>query len=303
MKQLLLTLVTLGIAQTGIAADLVHRPEYQAGQVHTTEAEVSVAQTLTINGADIVTSADTFLITSEVVEAATTEGATLRGGFETIQVDMMIAGTAYSFSSENPTATTPPAGLEPIGELYRGMAEAEWTTTVDENGRIESMEYVGDAFANLDPALQSEVDLQRHVDDANQQAERLPGEGIEIGQTWKRTEVMNLGSGQEFRIEREFTYAGSEDVNGHTLERVDVSSLSLEYTIAPNPSLPLTVKSSDLEIETTEGAFWYDPELGVIVKSNEEFHVTGDLELEIQGMVLPSQLELTITSAIDSHRE
>lgn len=303
MKRILLALFAVGFSQNLNAADLVHRPNYQVGQTYSSEAEIEVAQTLTINGADIVTGSNQFLIISESVEEANDDGATLQGGFETIQIDLEIAGTAFSFSSENPNAAPPPAGLEPIRQLYQGLSDAEWTTTVDENGLVKSMEYVGEPFAGLDPALQNEVDLEGRVDDANQLAERLPGEGIDVGDTWERTEVLNLGSGQQFSIEREFTYAGSEEVDGRTLERVDVKSVSLEYTIAPNPNLPLSVRSSDLEIETKDGAFWYDPDLGMIVKSTEEMQVTGDLELEIMGMVLPSELDLTITSTTTFSRE
>jgi hypothetical protein len=298
-----LSLLVAGLSQSAFAADLVFGPEYQAGEVYKSELEVAVDQTLTIAGMATETSTEQFLIMAETVEAADDDGATLSGLFETVQSEINIMGISYSFSSENPDASTPPAQLAPLADLLKQMAEAEWTATIDEDGHIESMEYSADSFANLDPALQTEVDLQKNIDDANQQAARLPGEGIEVGATWERTETMNLGSGQEFSIEREFTYAGPETVDGRQLERVDVKSLTVDFTIAPNPALPLSVKSSDLAIETTEGAFWYDPAMGTIVKSTESFHVTGDLELEIAGMALPSQLDLTITSSTKITRE
>lgn len=303
MRSSFLALLALGLSPAAHAADLVFAPQYKAGEVYRSEVETEVEQSLTLNGMQNVATSSQFMIMSESVETANASGATLRGGFDSIQISVDAGGMMYSFNSANPGATTPPAMLQPLHDLLTELCDAEWTTSRDDDGRIESMEYLDNALADVDPALQSEVDLQRYIDEANQQAERLPGGGIEVGQTWDRTEVVPLGNGQQFRLEKQFTYRGPETVNGRALERVDVESVAVEYTVTPNPALPVSVKSSTLQVETTDGAFWYDAAIGDIVKSTETIHVTGDLELEAAGMVLAGELDLTLSISMSTSRQ
>jgi len=119
---------------------------------------------------------------------------------------------------------------------------------------------------------------------------------VKQGDTWNRTEVANLGSGQTFEIERTFEYLGMVNEGGRELDRVGMKANSVTYNIEPNPALPLELKSSDLKITKSSGELLFDRKLGSIVKTTDSFTVEGKLTLVANGNELPGELNLTITS-------
>jgi len=115
---------------------------------------------------------------------------------------------------------------------------------------------------------------------------------VNIGDTWQRDETANLGQGQEFQLQRTFTYLGPEERNGKTMEKVDMKTTSVAFDIGGQ--LPLQLKESDLKVESSEGAYWYDPELKEIVEIHDKNNFVGTMTFVANGNELPAELDLTM---------
>ena len=61
---------------------------------------------------------------------------------------------------------------------------------------------------------------------------------------------------------------------------------------------PLKVVESDLKVEGSEGVLPFDPAYGQIVSQRQELRIKGSLKLEVNGMEIPAQLDLTMENSV-----
>jgi hypothetical protein len=134
---------------------------------------------------------------------------------------------------------------------------------------------------------------------ALQQAiDRYPRETVKPGDQWEREIVMPLGEGQLFTLKRKFTYVGPEIrstvASTRKLEKVTVTTESLQYSIRPTSGIPGKVTKSDLKVDSGETILLFDPQKGRTVSSADKMHVTGSLTLNIMNVELGGDLDLTM---------
>ena len=263
-----------------------------------TTIEVSTDQTLTLAGMPLETKVEQFIVTKDEIGAKQADGKVLMTGkMETFQVEMTIpGGIAVNFDSGNPKTEAAIPELTPILQMFDAISSATYETTFSAPGKIDSITMKGDKYDALPAALRNEFSADRLKQEALQSLARLPADPVVKGDTWQRTETMNLGSGQTFEIERTFKYLGTANEGGRELDRISTTSNSVTLNIDPNPSLPLELKSSDLKITKSSGEFLFDRKLGSIVQTSDSLTVEGKLTLVAKGNELPGELKLTISS-------
>jgi len=263
-----------------------------------TTIEVLTDQTLTLAGMPLKTKVEQFIITNDEIGAKQADGkVSMRGKFETMQVDMKLpGGIELNFDAGNPNTEAPIPQLSAVLKLFDAISSSTYETTFSGPGKIASITVQGAKYDALDEALKKEFSSERMQQEASQALARLPSGPVKQGDTWNRTEVANLGSGQTFEIERTFEYLGMVNEGGRELDRVGMKANSVTYNIEPNPALPLELKSSDLKITKSSGELLFDRKLGSIVKTTDSFTVEGKLTLVANGNELPGELNLTITS-------
>jgi hypothetical protein len=125
---------------------------------------------------------------------------------------------------------------------------------------------------------------------------RLPEKPVKVGDRWQRTEVMDIGSGQTLTYEVYYEYAGTVEKAGKTLDKIAILAGEVKYAVADGP-LPFKVTSSDLKVDSSMGYLLFDRAAGLIVELNDRQKISGPLTLNINGMDLPSTVELTLESS------
>jgi len=294
------------VGGTTLAADkveLTYKPDLKPGNVLRQLSDTNVDQTLTIGGQEIGTKLESHTATRETVGEKTSDGKTsLRGEFEFFIVDLQtpVGSVKFDSKSSNPDANKVQGPLAALNDLFTATSKAKWTATLNSKPEIEAIEFEGNPFEGLDPNVKTEVTPERFKQEFNTQLKRLPDGPVAVGDTWKRTEESQIGSGQVLKYEKEFKYAGPETKNGKTLDRIDVKTLSVDYSIKSGGPLPLKLDKSDLKVTSSEGQLLYDREQHIIKEQSEKVQIEGSLSFTInmngQEAKLPGELKLTIES-------
>ncbi|MFO1091941.1 MAG: hypothetical protein U0992_01320 [Planctomycetaceae bacterium] len=302
VRLLLVAAMVGGAALADDKVELKFNPEFKTGNVVRQVGETKVDQTLTLAGQDIDTKVESFTATRETVGEATSDGKTTLGGeFEYFIVDLQTPVGTFKFDSANASGKDQAQGpLAPLYDVFEATSKAKWIATLNSKPEIESIEFDGNPFEGLDPNAKSEITPERFKQEFNTQLQRYPDGPVAVGDTWKRTEESQIGSGQVLKYEKEFKYLGSETKDGKTFDRIDVKTLSVDYSIGAGSQLPLTLNSSDLKITSSEGLMLYDRNLKQVTAQNENVQIEGDLEFTIklngQEQKLPGKLKLNIVS-------
>lgn len=267
--------------------------------------DVDVDQTLTINGQAVPTKSKQVVRTRQTVGEARPDGSIpLLQTIESLKTELELPGGIQMSVDTEDNAPAPAdelPQLRPIREAVRALDGATFTIVVGPDGKVSGIEGSETAIKaeNLDPmikeSLQARFDASVLKRDAAQEIERFPTILVRPGETWEKTEVMDLGSGQTLTFRKQYEYAGTVEKDGKTLDRVTAKDLSVTYAMVPNPALPVTVDKSDLKIESSTGELLFDREKGQPVSSSGKVHITGTLDMTLNGQALPAALDLTMS--------
>ncbi|REJ93426.1 MAG: hypothetical protein DWQ34_10985 [Planctomycetota bacterium] len=279
--------------------DLSYQPNLEPGDVIRSVTELKMEQNLVLGGMNVDTSVENFSATLETVGEPTAEGNTpFLTEFEYYIVNLTTPAGDYSFDSGSPESATGAGELERLTDLFTALSKAKWTTVIADGPEVESIEFEGEPFADLEEDLAREAKPEKFRQDYEQLFARYPDEPVSVGDSWTRTETSELGGGQTFKIEKKFTYVGTEEVDGATVDKISVEALSVVYNIGPESPLPLKLEKSDLEVSDSEGMMIYDREQGRITDIEESMRIKGELnfsfEVNGQKTPLPGTIDLKI---------
>lgn len=296
--------VSLPLLQTGAAGQeavpLKYAPPLQVGAMQEAEVEVKSDQILTIAGMPLETHANTFLTMQEkVVGTSSTGGWKLEGGFSLVQADHEFpGGLKMSFNSNNPEQADTAGPLGVIVEALKATADAKWVAETDAEHQITKMEYIDDPFANVDDMLKGDTSPESLKKRRTVELLRYPVDLVKPGDTWTRSEEADLGGGQTLTLEKEYTYAGTEERDGGMFDKVTVKVLKAEYDMDDNSPSPAKVTDSELKVAESEGTYWYDRQLQAFSEIQDKVRITGTLSMEINDQKLPGELDLTMESTV-----
>jgi hypothetical protein len=307
MRRLLLALCVAVLAVPALrpqialaqeSATLKYAPTWQEGVVQETAVEVQTDQILTVAGMPLETHADSFLTMSEKVVGPTPAGGwSFEGGFSLVQSDLELpGGLKLSFNSNNPDQADTAGPLGIFVEALKATAGAKWVAETDAEHQLTKLEYVDDPFANVDEMLRGNTDPEAIKKQRRNELKRYPAEAVKPGETWTVSEETDLGGGQTITLEKEYTYAGSEQKDAQAFDKVTVKVLSAEYKMDPDSPSPAKVTDAELKVAESGGTYLYDRQMQFFSETQDKVRLTGTLSLEVGGQKLPGELDLTIES-------
>lgn len=291
-----LILGTLLTAPAVAQVALVNKPNYEPGHSSRTTSQIKTRQVLTLAGKNLESQNEQYMVLVETPGPLNQDGTRpVKYSFDTLRIGLTSPGITLKFDSAQPDKPNELPQLDQVLDLFRRLAKARWTATFGRDNLIKSIEYEGKPFADLDPELQKEVDPEKDAQTANDILRRLPNKVVQPNETWQRTERFNPGSGQMMEFVREFKYLGPKQVEGRTLQEIEVKTTGVKY-LALGDQAPLKVAGSDLKVEASKGTILYDQELGVMTRSTEQTRVNGAITFLVEGTEVQGQLDLTIDS-------
>lgn len=282
------------------AVPLKYAPPLEVGAAQQLEIEVQTDQVLTIAGMPLETHASTFRKMSEKVTGRTSDGGwSLAGSFSLVQSDLELpGGLKLSFNSNNPDQADTTGQLGIFVDALKAIAGAKWLTETGADHQITKMAYLDDPFADVDEMLKGNTDPEAIKQRRKTELQRYPSDPVKPGDTWTRTEESDLGGGQTLTLEKQYTYAGREQRDGRTFDKVTAKVLTVEYKMTAAAPSPAKVTDSELKVSESEGTYWYDPQLQAFSDVHEKVRITGTLTMEINDQKLPGELDLTMDSTV-----
>ncbi len=298
-KVLISVCASLGLVTTSFGqVTLEHK--FREGATYTVETTVRTDQKLTIAGMDVDTSGDVRTTTKSTVGKRDVEGKLrVQEKVDAMQISMGLMGTNYSFDSTNPDnkGTSP---LEIVRDVHKAIAKRTTTTVYDKSDRAVAVEsdqdIIGSLPAQVQTLVKSSLDPTTLKNAANDELEQIKSEPVTKGDSWKRTKSNNFGGGQVMTFDTEYTYAGTVEKDGRTLDKITSKTVSVTFAFEDSP-LPIALKSSDLKVPESEGVILFDREKGQTVESNSSMRITGDITFTANNMDLPAKLDLTMKTA------
>lgn len=277
-----------------VEAQVTLKPKFEPGVKYKARETSKVSQSLTLGGMSLPTGADSQVVQQYVYRERDEMGnLPIDVKFVSIVADLSLpGGQKLHFDSAKPDEKAQNPQLEPVLDIYRKLSGLTVTHTVSKDLKVVSVE-------GLQEGTQLNADELKEK--FQQQIDMLPAKSLKPGDTWERTEVLGLGQGQIFTFKRKYEYHGQAPQfptvpGSKLLDKITATDSSVEYSVTPGRGFPITVSKSDLKVETSKHAYWFDREAGRVIASESELKITGSLSLSINGMNLDGELDLKMNA-------
>jgi hypothetical protein len=299
-KTLVSACLVLGLSTAAFGQVKLER-KYAEGSTYTAESTNRIEQKLTIAGMEVDTAADTRTAVKATVGKRDVAGMLkIQEKIESLQINTVVMGQNYSFDSASPD-TKGTSQLEILRDVHKALAKRVTTTVLDKMNRVYAIESDQDVLAGLPPEIQAlakgQLDPENLKRAANQEIDSLPTESVSKGDSWQRTESANFGGGQVMTFQTKYTYEGTVEKGGKSLDKITSKTLSVSFSLQDSP-LPFTVKGSELKATESESVTLFDREVGQVVETTSSVRIEGDITFSVNNMDLPSKLDLKMQTGV-----
>ena len=296
LRKTILTLSLVSVMNSLAIGQVKLERKFQEGTTHTVDVTARSEQKLTIAGMEIDTSSDSkTTVKAEVGKRDESGNLRVQEKIVSMLITSKVMGSDYVFDSANPEKVSGSA-LEMMRPVHKAVSRRTATTVYDKDNKVAQVEYDEDVLNQLSDdvrkLVQGQFDTEATKKAANDELEKLPSDPVTKGDTWERTTKLNLGAGQVMTVSTRYIYEGEIEKDGRTLDRITTKVQSVEFALEPGSPLPFTVKESALKPAETKGELFFDRKLGRTVKSSSSIQIVGDMTFVINGMELPSKLDL-----------
>ena len=266
----------------------------------TTTAQMKLAQSLKIAGMDVVTNVDTHIVS--VLAAAKPAGdGSQKVTNKTDKMLVRIVGPGFEVDFDSAKPNEAKAGIPQLQEAidtFKALSGASYTLTYNPKGEVTAVEGVDQIIKNATPEAAEHVKaaLSREKLQLETAQERgaLPEKSVNKGDRWQRIEIQDIGAGQTLTLDTFYEYVGTVEKDGKTLDKVSIFVNGVKYAQDPNQVGPAKVTRSELQVGGSSGHYLFDRATGMIVERVSNTKITGNMTLDVNGMELPSTLDLTI---------
>lgn len=285
-----------------VAAQVTLARKYVEGQTSSESVDITLKQTLMINGANVETSSQqNMVLRSKVGQRNAAGELPIEYAVETMQQTVKAPGIGeVSFDSVNPDKATD----SPITPLLKAAAQAKWVMTLDRENRVVSVTGREKAIEGLDERLRESFKASVDADFLKKQAQgefdRVPSRALKVGDTWELEETQRLEAGQSLTYVFRYQYAGETEQDGRKLHRIDVTATKVTLAIEGNAAVKLA--KSDLKPVKSTGTLLFDAAAGSLFSEKQSTQIKGTLVLSIAGQELPADLDLLIESSSKARR-
>lgn len=271
--------------------------KYPPGSKSVGETSVKTHQILTLAGMDIETKSTTFSVVTKSIGQRGDDGSLpIQEKVDVLQTEVGLpGGTTLQFDSANPDKKADAPMLEPIMERLRVTFKNPSTIVLDDKNKVKEVKFREGLVESLDPSNKSLFDPEKRKKTAEQARGYLPDEAVKPGDTWERATETDFGGGQVMAFRTKYTYVGTVDQDGTTLDKVTGKVFEVSYSV--DQTAPIRVPKSDLKVTESDETVLFDRALGNVQQISRKLRIEGPLTLVINGAELEGKVDLTIEEA------
>jgi hypothetical protein len=283
--------------------------KFPEGEKLTFKSTVKTKQVLTLQGMDIETETEQVAVTSQTIgKRRDDSNIPIEEKAESLHLELSLpGGTSLTFDSTNPDAKIDNPGLAFLGEALKLASETKYTVVVDAHGKvkaIEGNEKIVEKAEKLSPQARDLIHGRMETDKLKQRFEQehgnLPDVLARPGETWERTEILDISGGQILSFKKKYEYLGTEKKGNKTLDKIKTRVTEVELKQDGAANSPLKIVKSNIKVDSSEATLLLDREEGHVVSLKGKFRLTGDKMIySINDMEIPGALDLTMETEIE----
>ena len=269
----------------------------------------TTSQVLTIAGQEIETkSSQTVIASSTVGKKRDDSSLPVEQKVESLKIDLSLPmGLSVNYDSTDPNFKIDNPMLEFLGEVFKLSAESSYTVVLDNQNKVKAIEGSEKLLEKADKlsdqaksAVRSRLGADALKKAFEQEMRHLPDVLARPGESWERTEVLDVGSGQTLTFQKKYEYAGTEKIGDKTLDKISSTTTKAELKQDPAVDAELKLIKSDVKVESSDGTILFDREAGHVVSSKGSIRIKGDnMTFSIMGNEVPGSVDLTIENTAD----
>lgn len=231
-----------------------------------------------------------------------------------VAMDIDIGTQKIAYDSTAPKDVAGGAANNPLGEFFKALIDSSFTIkynikenkVTDVEGQKEFVQKLVTANQAMKALLEQILSKKALQDMAEPTFAAIPGKEVTKGQNWKRESTLDMGPIGKYENTYEYTYDG-KDTKDPKLDKISVVS-TLKYKepgeiAGQGQGLPFKIKKADLKSTSAKGTILFNPELGMIVKSDMELDLAGSLTIEIGGQSTEVTLSQKQTSTVTTSQD
>ncbi|ODU01673.1 MAG: hypothetical protein ABS79_01335 [Planctomycetes bacterium SCN 63-9] len=276
--------------------------KYPPGRSLKHKTKIRTQQVLTLNGMAIETEAKETILTAESIGKAGEDSTTpLSIKIEGLKAEISLpGGLNVNFDSAEPNAKIEPPQLAFLGEVFRLVSDVNFKIVLDKDNKfkaVEGTEAIREKAEKLSEpgklSVMGRLGPDRLKMNFEQAQAKIPDILVRLGDTWERTEVLELEAGQTLTFRKKYEYLGTEKQGGKTLDKIGVKTTEVKYAQDPAVPTPLKVADSNLKVDSTSGTILFDREAGYTTLDSSNTRIKGTIDFTAGGQKLPGELDLT----------
>jgi len=303
MAGISLACLALFWSQTAQAqVNLQHK--FPEGKTFKNKTTSKTRQVLTLMGQEFENQNDETVITSRTVGKRRGDSTVpVEEKVESLRVELSIPGGIHvTYDSSDPSAKIDNPAVAFLGEVFKLASESVYTVVLDDKNKvraIEGAEKLQEKAGKLDPMARDLVhglfDSDKLKREFEQELRRLPDVLARPGESWERTEIVEIGSGQTLTFQKKYEYVGTDKKGDKTLDKITSKTTKVDLKQDPAANPQLKVEKGDLKVESSDETILFDREEGRAVTAQGKIRIKGDtMTFSVNGMDLTGSLDLTI---------
>jgi Family of unknown function (DUF6263) len=280
--------------------------KFPEGKKFSYKSTVKTKQTLTLQGMAIETESEQVVVTARTAGKRRDDATVpVEEKVESLRVELSLpGGINVTFDSSNPDAKIDNPQLAFLGEALKLSSETVYTLVLDEQKKVkavEGTEKLLEKAEKLSPQAKDQIHERMQADKIKMRFEQelrvLPDVLARPGESWERTEVLDIGSGQTLTFKKKYEYLGTEKRGDQALDKIGSKVTEVELKMDPASNSPLKIVKAELKAALSEGTLLFDREAGHVVSAKGKTQIKGDmLTFSLNGTEIPGALDLTIES-------
>ena len=278
--------------------------KFPEGKKLTYKSTVKTKQILTLGGMEIETETEQVAVSSQTNgKRRDDSNIPVEQKSESLHLELSLPGGAsLSFDSSNPDAKIDNPALAFLGEALKLASETKYTVVIDSHNKvkaIEGNEKIVEKAEKLSPQARDLIHGRMEADKLTQRFEQEHGNLPEVlarpGESWERTETLDISGGQILSFKKKYEYLGTEMKGNKKLDKIKTRVTEVELKQDPAASSPLKIAKSNIKVDSSEATMLFDREEGHVVSLKGKLHITGDKMIySINNMEIPGALDLTM---------
>ena len=211
--------------------------KFTEGDKFTYKSTSKTKQILTLQGMEIETESDQVVVSSRTVGKRRADSSTpVEDKVESLRVELSLpGGNNLTFDSTNPDAKIDNPALAFLGEMLKLAGETSYTIVLDNRNKVQAIEGIEKLLEKADKlsppardAIRDRMSTDKFKERFDQEHANLPDVLCRPGESWDRTEILDIGSGQTLVFKKRYEYVGPEKKGDKTLDKISYKCTGVE---------------------------------------------------------------------------